>query len=82
MVIPACAGIQARLHVGASLRIPAFSPAGCGKQFCEVEYEQVIYENIRLIRGRRDLQATMLAFVDLRERIPKDHPLRLIKAVH
>ena len=33
------------------------------------------------MRGRRDSQATMLAFVDLEERVPKDHPLRTIKAV-
>ena len=33
------------------------------------------------MRGRRDPQATMLAFVDLEERVPKDHPLRTIKAV-
>ena len=33
------------------------------------------------MRGRRDSQATMLAFVDLEERVPKDHPLRIIKAV-
>ena len=33
------------------------------------------------MRGRRDQQATMLAFVDLEERVPKDHPLRTIKTV-
>ncbi len=33
------------------------------------------------MRGRRDAQASMLAFVDLEERVPKDHPLRTIKAV-
>ena len=33
------------------------------------------------MRGRRDPQATMLAFVDLEERVPKDHPLRTIKTV-
>ena len=33
------------------------------------------------MRGRRDPQVTMLALVDLEERIPKDHPLRTIKAV-
>ena len=33
------------------------------------------------MRGRRNLQATMLAFVDLEERVPKDHPLRTIKSV-
>ena len=34
------------------------------------------------MRGRRDPQATMLAFVDMEERIPKDHHLiRSIKAV-
>ena len=33
------------------------------------------------MRGRRDPHATMLAFVDLEERVPKDHPLRTIKAV-
>ena len=33
------------------------------------------------MRGRHDPQATMLAFVDLEERVPHDHPLRTIKAV-
>ena len=33
------------------------------------------------MRGGRDPQATMLAFVDLEERGPEDHPLRTIKAV-
>ncbi len=33
------------------------------------------------MRGRRDPQATMLAFVDLEDRVPKDHPLPTIKAV-
>ena len=33
------------------------------------------------MRGRRGPQATMLAFVDLEERVPQDHPLRTIKAV-
>jgi transposase len=31
------------------------------------------------MRGRRQSQATMLAFVDLEERVPPDHPLRVIK---
>ena len=30
---------------------------------------------------RRDPQGTMLALVDMEERVPKDHPLRTIKAV-
>ena len=33
------------------------------------------------MRGRRDPQATMLAFVDMEERVPKGHPIRAIKAV-
>ncbi len=33
------------------------------------------------MHGRRDPQATMLAFVDLEERVSKDHPIRTIKAV-
>ncbi len=33
------------------------------------------------MRGRREPQVTMLAFVDLEERVPKDHPLRVIKAL-
>ena len=33
------------------------------------------------MRGRRDPQVTMLALVDIEERVPKDHPLRTIKAV-
>ena len=33
------------------------------------------------MRGRVDPQATMLAFVDLEERVPRDHPLRTIKVV-
>ena len=31
------------------------------------------------MRGRRNPQATMLDFVDLDERVPQDHPLRIIK---
>jgi hypothetical protein len=31
------------------------------------------------VRGRRDPQMTMLAFVDVEARIPADHPLRSIK---
>src|SRR5436190_18984828 len=31
------------------------------------------------MRGRRDLQTTMLADVDLDERVPPKHPLRVIK---
>jgi len=31
------------------------------------------------MRGRREAQATMLAFVDLDERVPASHPLRVIK---
>ena len=33
------------------------------------------------MRGRRNLQSTMLAFVNLDERVPPDHPLRIIKQV-
>ena len=33
------------------------------------------------MRWRRDPQGTMLAFVDVEERVPKDHPLRTIKGV-
>jgi transposase len=33
------------------------------------------------MRGRREPQVTMLAFIDLEERVPHDHPLRTIKAV-
>ena len=29
-------------------------------------------------RGRKDLQATMLVFVDLEERVAYDHPIRII----
>src|SRR4030088_2490862 len=31
------------------------------------------------MRGRRQAQTTMLAFVDLEERVPRTHPLRVIK---
>ena len=31
------------------------------------------------MRGRRDPQVTMLAFIDLETRVPPDHPLRVIK---
>src|SRR5438132_1909242 len=31
------------------------------------------------MRGRRDPQTTMLAFVDLEERVPRNHPLRVIR---
>lgn len=33
------------------------------------------------MRGRRDPQVTMLAFIDLESRVPPDHPLRTIKAL-
>jgi transposase len=33
------------------------------------------------MRGRRDNQVTMLAFVDVEKRVPQDHPLRTIKAL-
>ena len=33
------------------------------------------------MRWRRDPQGTMLSFVDVEERVPKDHPLSTIKAV-
>ena len=33
------------------------------------------------MRGRHDTQATMLALVDLEERVPTDHLLRTIKTV-
>ena len=33
------------------------------------------------MRGRRNPQATMLAFVALDERVPPDHPLRIVKRV-
>ncbi len=32
-----------------------------------------------MARGRRDAQVSMLAFIDLDERVPADHPLRAIK---
>ncbi len=31
------------------------------------------------MRGRREPQAMMLAFLDLEERVPRNHPLRVIK---
>ena len=33
------------------------------------------------MRGKRNLQSTMLAFVNLVERVPPDHSLRIIKKV-
>ena len=33
------------------------------------------------MRWRRDPQGTMLAFVDVEERVPKYHPLRTIRGV-
>ena len=33
------------------------------------------------MRGRRDSQVTLLAFIDLETRVPADHPLRVIKRV-
>ncbi len=33
------------------------------------------------MRGRHDPQAMMLAFVDLEERVPQDHPIRTIKLI-
>ena len=33
------------------------------------------------MRGRHEEQEVMLAYVNLEERVPKDHPLHTIKAV-
>lgn len=33
------------------------------------------------MRGRRDPQVTMLAFIDMEARVPPDHPLRMIKTI-
>ncbi len=33
------------------------------------------------MRGRSDRQLTMLAFIDLEERVPLDHPLPTIKGL-
>ena len=33
------------------------------------------------MRGRRDPQSMMLAFVDLEERVPQDHLIRTIKII-
>ena len=33
------------------------------------------------MRGQRNPQSTMLAFVNLEERVPPDHPLRVIRRV-
>ena len=33
------------------------------------------------MRGRQEPQVTMLAFVDLEERVRADHPLRALKAL-
>ena len=33
------------------------------------------------MRGRRDPRATMLAFVDMEERVPTDHPIRTVKII-
>ena len=33
------------------------------------------------MRGRHDSQATILAFLDLEERVPQDHPIRTIKII-
>ena len=34
-----------------------------------------------LVRGRQDPQVTMLAFIDLENRVQPDRPLRTIKAL-
>ena len=33
------------------------------------------------MRGRREPQSLMLAFVDLEQRVPKNHPLRTIRVL-
>ena len=33
------------------------------------------------MRGRREPQVSMLAFIDLETRVPADHPLRTIKGL-
>ena len=33
------------------------------------------------MRGRHSPQSTMFAFINLEERVPPDHPLRIIKSI-
>ena len=39
----------------------------------------VAAREVRCMRGRRNLQITMLAFIDLEERVRAAHPLRTIR---
>ena len=43
------------------------------------EYPFVAAMEADRMRGQRNLRITMLAFVDLEERVPTSHPLRTIK---
>ena len=65
--------------------------AGCGKtptsvgltlpvrRVGRIRYSYHRRVGVICMRGRRQPQATMLAFVDLDERVPTTHPLRVIK---
>src|SRR5579859_7882982 len=44
-----------------------------------VSVEASIGRGVERMRGRRNPQASMLAFVDLEERVPPHHPLRSMK---
>ena len=54
---------------------------GGWRAVCELGYDHAVEEEVVSMRGRRDSQATMPAFVDLKERVPKNHPHRTIRAV-
>src|ERR1700682_4731315 len=55
------------MHSGSSGRVG-------GPDTVEPRYQEVVR-----MRGRREPQVSMLAFVDLESRVPLDHPLRTIK---
>ena len=46
-----------------------------------MKYNGVNFLEVFPMRGRRDPQVSLLAFIDMESRVPPDHPLRTIKTL-
>ncbi len=46
-----------------------------------MKYNWVTFLDVLPMRGRRDPQVSLLAFIHLESRVPPDHPLRTIKTL-
>jgi len=53
----------------------------CGHESRGIRIRGQLAGDATLVRGRQDPQVTMLAFIDLENRVQPDRPLRTIKAL-